>query len=854
MTSPPIPPPKAKVAVIGAGIVGNCLVEHLAMLGWDDLVLIDKGPLPNPGGSTGHASNFIFPTDHGREIALLTLESQRQYEALGVNTTCGGIEVARTEARMEELRRRMTSSRVWGIDSALLTPAEVAARVPFVNPDVILGGFYTPSVSVVDSVKAGTIMRERALARGVLTVLDETEVTGLEVDPVPFGRPRIRAVTMTRGTIEVDHAIIACGAWSPRLAAMAGATIPLTPAVHQMADFGPVEILVGTGNEIGYPIVRDMDSFMYERQSDGAMEVGSYAHRPILVHPDDIPSVAEAERSPTELPFTPGDFAPQLEHAREIMGELLSGTGMQYAVNGLLSLTPDTQQVLGETAEVANLWSAAAVWVREGPGSARLIAEWMTHGYPRLLDPHGSDVTRFQPRERTEHHVRARCREHFPKTYGIVHPREQWESERGMNRSPFHPRTEALGAEYFEARGWERPQWYASNEDLVARYGVPNRPHEWDRRWWSPIINAEHLHLREKVGIVDLGAFQIFDVSGPGVVPYLERLTVNACDRPVGSSIYTPLLTPDGGFRADLTIQRLARDRFRIVTGVFDGARDAFWFRKHLPADGSVQFEDRSSAISTLGVWGPYAGALLSRVADCGTGGHPGAGGSALRQNDFPYSTTRHLLIDGIPTTMLRISYVGESGWEIYTRTEHGLALWDAIWGAGRDFDARPAGIGVYGTTGRMEKGYLLMGSELTSEYSPVEAGLARRGVKRADFIGKGAYLKARERGPAAGICTLTMDDHTSVSGVARFPTGGNEPVLTLNGDRITDPLGRESRVTSAGMGPSVGKYLLMAYLPVEHARVGERLLVMYMNETFPVTVAAVGGALFDPSGTRMKG
>ena len=394
-------PRAAKVAVIGAGIVGNCLVEHLAKRGWDDLVLIDKGPLPDPGGSTGHASNFIFPVDHGREIALITLESQRQYQALGVNTTCGGVEVARTEARMEELRRRMTSARVWGIESELLTPAEVVARVPFVDPDVILGGFHTPGASVVDSVRAGTIMRERALARGVLTVLDETEVTGLEVDPVPFGRPRIRAVATTRGTIEVDHAVIACGVWSPRIAAMAGATIPLTPAVHQMADFGPVELLLATGNEIGYPIVRDMDSFMYERQSDGAMEVGSYAHRPILLRPEQIPSIAAAERSPTELPFTPGDFAPQLERAHEIMGDLLAGTEMQYAVNGLLSLTPDTQQLLGETAEVANLWSAAAVWVREGPGSARLVAEWMTHGYPRLLDPHESDVTRFQPHERT---------------------------------------------------------------------------------------------------------------------------------------------------------------------------------------------------------------------------------------------------------------------------------------------------------------------------------------------------------------------------------------------------------------------------------------------------------------------
>ncbi len=303
------------------------------------------------------------------------------------------------------------------------------------------------------------------------------------------------------------------------------------------------------------------------------------------------------------------------------------------------------------------------------------------------------------------------------------------------------------------------------------------------------------------------------------------------------------VLDSGGGFRADLTIQRLADDRFRVVTGVLDGARDAFWFRKHLPVDGSVQFEDRSSAICTLGVWGPDARAVVSRVADCG-----------LSQEEFPYGTVREALIDGIPATLLRISYVGESGWEIYTRTEHGLALWDAIRSADREFDARPVGIGVYGTTARMEKGYLLMGAELTSEYSPVEAGLGRRRVKETDFIGKAAYLEARERGPAARICTLTVEDHVSLSGIARFPTGGNEPILTPEGDRIVDALGRESRVTSAGMGPSVGEYLLMAWLPAGLARVGERLQVMYMNECFPVRVAAVGGGLFDPVGGRMRG
>ena len=538
----------------------------------------------------------------------------------------------------------------------------------------------------------------------------------------PFGRPRIRAVLTAGGVIEVEQVVIACGVWSPRLAGMAGATIPLTPAVHQMADMGPIDILHKTGNEIGYPIVRDMDTFMYERQSHEAMEVGSYAHRPILVHPDDIPSLAEAERTPTEMPFTAADFAPQLEHAREIMGELLAGSDMQYAVNGLLSLTPDVQQVLGETAEVEKLWSAAAVWVKEGPGTARLIAEWITHGHPRLCDPHGSDVTRFYPHERTEQHIRDRCNEHFNKTYGIVHPREQWASARGRHRAPFHERTAALGAEFHEARGWERPQWYASNQDLVAHYRVADRPHEWDRRWWSPIIDAEHLHLREKVGIVDLSAFQVFEVSGPGAVPYLERLTVNRCDRPVGSSIYTPLLTPDGGIRADLTIQRLAGERFRIVTGAFDGARDEVWFRRHLPADGSVQFENLSSALCTIGVWGPDARALLSTITD-----------TPLSQAGFPYGTVREAIVDAVSATMLRISYVGESGWEIYTHMRHGVRLWDAIRKAGRAFDARPVGIGVYGTTGRLEKGYALMGV-VRAIMRPASCG---RALQRVHALGK---------------------------------------------------------------------------------------------------------------------
>jgi glycine cleavage system aminomethyltransferase T len=410
-----------------------------------------------------------------------------------------------------------------------------------------------------------------------------------------------------------------------------------------------------------------------------------------------------------------------------------------------------------------------------------------------------------------------------------------------MNRSPFYAREEALKAEFYDARGWERPQWYGHNLDLVERYELDDRPHEWDSRWWSPIVSAEHLHMRDKVGMVDLSAFQIFEVRGPGVVEYMEKMTVNKCDRPVGSSIYTPVLAENGGFRSDLTVMRLAENHYRIVTGAFDGGRDEYWFTKNLPVDGSVQFTNMSTALCTIGVWGPDAQKMVSKLTD-----------TDLSQDGFRYGKVKDVLIDGIPTTMFRVSYVGESGWEIYAPMQQGLRLWDTLWEAGAEFDVRPVGIGVYGTTGRMEKGYLLMGAELESEYSPVEAGLARKGIKKADFIGKEAYLKAREEGPAAIMCALTIDEHTSAAGIARFPCGGNEPILTLDGERIVDSKGRVSRVTSAGVGPSVRKFILMTYLPPEYAVAGTQLKVMYMNELYPVTVEQ-STCLFDPGNERMK-
>ncbi len=829
-------PSSARCVVIGGGIVGNSLLGHLAELGWRDLVQLDKGPFPNPGGSTGHASNFIFPVDHSKEMAQLTLDSMKQYHETGTLHECGGIEVARTEERLEELRRRMASAKSWGIDGVkLVTPAEVKERVPFIDESVIVGGFYTKSVAVVDSLRFGTIMRERAQEKGA-QVFANTEVLGIDVED-----GRVKRVRTSRGDVEADVVVIACGVWSPRIAQMAGASIPLTPAVHQMIDVGPVPRFLTSKTAVDFPIVRDMDTNMYERQDGQGLEVGSYAHRPILHDPEEIPSIEASSLTPTELPFTQEDFELQLQHALELVPEILGdeSVGIKYAINGLLSLTPDGLPLLGETPEVKGLWSAAAVWVKEGPGVGRAVAEWMTNGESEI-DLQSSDVARFYPEQRTPENVKARASEGFNKTYGIVHPSEQWASNRGVRVSPFYDREEELGAVFYEAAAWERPHWYKSNADLVEEYGVQPREHEWDARWWSPIINAEHLAMRDRAAMFDLTAFCIFDVVGPGALDSVQKVAARQMNVPNGRVIYTPVLAPSGGFKSDLTIMKMDDDRFRAVTGGAHGMADKKWFADNLVGDARI--EDHTSSQCTIGLWGPRSRDILASITrdDVSTEG-------------FGFGTWKALAVDGMEVIASRISYVGDLGWELYVPFGDGAKLWDTVWEAGRPHGVVPAGIGVYGTTGRLEKAYRAFGFELDADYTVVEADLAWWKVKSEDFVGKEAHLAHREAEPAAKLCTLTIDDHTSKNGVRRYPLG-REPVTLPDGTPIVDAHGRRSYVTSTGAAPSLGKHIVMTYLPPEHAVEGTKLAVEYMTERYPATVEIVGSrAPFDPENARIR-
>ncbi|MFD1686003.1 GcvT family protein [Halobellus litoreus] len=833
-------PSTAGTVVIGAGIVGSSLVGELADRGRDDILLIDKGPLSDPGGSTGHASNFIFPVEHSKDMTQLTSDSRDIYREFDTFTNSGGIEVARTEERMEELRRRVVSAKAFGEEGELLTPEEVEELVPYVNTDIIKGGFYSTGAGTCDPLRAGELYRQQAEEKNALRTAPNTEVTDLHVED-----GEITAVETDKGTVRADEVVIAAGLWSPAIADMAGVDIPLTPAVHQMVSVGPVERFEDGEGEINYPVIRDMDTQMYERQHGNDIEVGSYEHRPILWDVEDVPSIEESPLSPTQPPLTDDAFEPSMEHALEIIPDVLDDpdAGIRHSIDGLLSVTPDGHPLLGPIPEVDGLWSCAAIWIKEAPAIAREVSKWMTKGHPDIDIVAHDHVARFDEYGETNEFVKSRAHEGYQKIYGIVHPREQWQSTRPLRTSAFYNRQEDLDAEFFEAGGWERPRWFESNADLVDKYEDQiedlQRPNEWDSRWWSDIILGEHLHLRNNVGMIGDTGFGIFDIIGSDAYENMERLCVASMDIDVGDAAYTPILAPNAGFVADLTVARLGKNHYRVITGGAHAGQDRTWFGNHL--EGDAELIGRSSELCTLGVWGPNAEALMDSISE-----------EPMTADSFDFAEMKEVTINGVTAKALRISYVGEFGWEIYAPMDRGQRLWDTIYEAGQEHNIRPVGTGVYGETGRMEKGYRLMGAELEIDYNPAEAGLTFHGVKDADFIGKDAYAEAIDEENTATLCTLSVTDHAPDGGEPRFMTGG-EPILDQDGEVLIDDEGRRSYVTSAGTGPSVGKHLLLSYLPQEYAEEGQELQVEYFGQHYPVEVEVAGnGGVFDPENDRL--
>jgi glycine cleavage system aminomethyltransferase T len=538
---------------------------------------------------------------------------------------------------------------------------------------------------------------------------------------------------------------------------------------------------------------------------------------------------------------------------------LLDDLGWDHrkSFNGLLSVTADASSIIGEAPEVRGFWLCEAVWVKDGPGAAHLCAEWITRGMPHM-DPHAYDIARFYPAQKEREYVRGRCYENAEKIYHPpVHPREPYVSGRNLFKSPFHEREKELGGIFDnEVGGWERAYAYKANESRLGEYlqQVPVRENEWDRRHVPyEIANAEHLAMSDHVGMINLSHFAIFDIEGPDAEKMLETLSVAKVggNKPVGKAVYTNFLDPFGGVRSDLTIARMGPQSYRIVTGGADGNRDWVYIRNYRDDHSlDANIEIKTHDIATIGLWGPKARDVLGKFVDP----------AELTNEAFSFASARPLELNvgnqKVPVWALRISYVGELGWEIYfdNETTQGLALYDAFLDSG----VVPVGIETYASSRRLEKCFRLQGADLETEYNAYEAGVDRSKVKDADFIGKEAYLEQRNKQPAAILCTMTIDD-LKVSGTARYPVGHGPLLDPKTKEVLIDSEGRRSYSNSTSYCPSIGKHAVMGYLPYDRAKVGEKVVLEYFNENgdghYPMTVEVVGrGALYDPEFKRLQG
>ena len=850
-------PAKAKVVIIGqGGIVGASVAHHLIERGWDDIVGIDKSAIPTDIGSTAHASDFCYATAHDQMTCHTTLYSIDFFEKRGRYAKVGGLEVARTgdDDRMAELQRKVASGKAFGTRATMISAAEAKQRMPLLEEDAIQGALWDPDAGLVvprSQVVTGELVEE-AEKTGKLRAFANTSATDLKIVD-----GRIKGVETTRGYIEADYVVVCAGLWGRLIAQMAGEDLPVMPVDHPLLWFGPYDKFAGTGKDIGYPLLRDQGNSAYLRDtgdpttSEGGMiEWGYYEEKePRLCHPRDILEKEHCRLSPSQRDLDMEQIMEPLERAMEltpILGEL--GYDEKRSFNGLLQVTADGGPSLGESASVRGLWYAVSVWVKDGPGTGKMIADWMTDGVTGL-DHYGVDVARYYPFQQEEQYIHDRCYETAFKIYNpAVHNREPYTKGRGLRRSPFYEREVALGAYFMEAAGWERAHGYASNEHLLEKFGdkVPERLNEWDARHFWRVSNAEHLQLSEDVGMVNLSHFAIYDVSGADAEALMEYVCVAkvGADTPTGKGVYTHFLDHTGGVRADLTVIRMAADHFRVIDGGDSGNRDFIWLKRISDdkALRNVTIQDRTTDYACLGIWGPNARDTLSKVV---------SSPEALTQENSPFASVRTLEIDGVKVAAFRISYVGEQGWELHFDYDNGLKVWDALAAQG----VTPIGVETYANSRRLEKSLRLQNADLLTEYNLLEADLARPKVKAADFHGKQAYLQQRERKQQpAYLCTLSMTDNVDPSGVARYPVGIC-PILDPNTrETLVDDLGRRSYTTSMAYGPSIGKNIALGYLPVKYCETGTALAIEYFGVTYPVVVEAVGyRPLYDPDNIKPK-
>ena len=857
-------PKEADVVIVGVGgIVGSMLAYWLADLGQKNIVGLEKSSvIPSDIASTAHASDFVYNTTHDKLGCWTTEFSRKFYEDNGFFLKKGGLEICRTDddARWEELKRKVSSGKAFGTNVRLISAAEAKEKFPLLEEDSIRGAMWDPDAGLVTprSQDVVSFAVETAKDKGALKTFTDTPAIDFEIE-----NGRVVGVKTDKGTIKTEKVVIASGIWGPLMGKKAGVPVPLMPLEHPLLFFGPLPEAQDAKDFLVYPLLRDQGNSAYVRDTGrlhgGMLEWGFYEDKnPRLVDPEDIGNPEKTMGSDSMRYLDLEEVAEPLEKAFEttpILNEL--GWDEKSSFNGLLSVTPDAGSLIGESPEVRGFWLCEAVWVKDGPGCARLCAEAMVNGKTQV-DMHSFDISRFYPEQKEREFVKSRAYENSQTIYTpAVHPREPYISQREKFVSPFYEREKELGGHFDnEVACWERAFAYESNREKLGEYlkDIPVRENEWDRRHVPyELANAEHLAMSDSVGMINLSHFPIMDIEGPDAERMLEYLSVAKVggNTPIGKVIYTNFLDEDGGVHADLTISRLAENKYRIVTGGADGNRDWVVLRNYrddmgLDADINILTHD----IATLGLWGPDAEAALGNFVDP----------DEINLANFPFVTAKNLTLNlsggkKVDVWAARISYVGESGWEIYlnNNSEEGLALYDSLLEVG----VIPVGIETYANSRRLEKSFRLQGADLETEYNACEAAIQRPLVKEADFHGKAAHLTQREEEPCSILCTMTADD-LNVSGETRYPVGISPIIDPDTGEVPVDNKGRRSYTTGMSYCPSIKEFVVMGYLPKDIAKEGKKLSIEYFNEDgdglYPMTVKIVGkGSLYDPKNEKVR-
>jgi aminomethyltransferase len=853
-------PSDAGTVVVGAGIVGCNVAYQLTELGRDDVVVVDQGPMPTTGGSSTHAPGIMFQTAEPKELSKFANYSRQLYSRLegrdgrqAYNET-GGIEVARSEERMAFLQRRVEHATAWGIpDPQLLTPEEVTEHLPLVDESRILGGYYSPTDGQVSGVVACDALAREAMDRGA-TFVPHTRTEDVEVVD-----GAVESVVTERGRIDCDEVVIATNIWARQLGEKLGVHLPVTPVEHQYTMTEPLDELADSAVDVtdhplfeGYenvsgekakrllvgpdrPILRDQDNAMYYRNHGDAYGIGSYNHEPIVPDPQELGgndpdgeqgSVHAFTEHHMETPTHPDRPHKAPRRAADELLPATAGKELEFKYNGMFAESPNGLPVMGPVQELDGLWTAAAIWVTHAGGAAKALAEWMVHGVPRLpdgpIDLAHCDVNRFDDHEGSWDFARDIGGEEYRIVYNVMHPKWVWEDkQRDIRRTPMHHSHLELDAEMWAEAGWEAPQWFESNADLLDRYDdrIPDRD-GWEGVYWSPIEGAEALHVREHVGLHDMTPFNKMEVVGPEAGAFVQRLCTNDMDLDIGEVKYTLLCNEGGGVRADITVTRTDDDRYLLLTtGREVGNNHVAWVREQSPE--GVVVTDVTSSLAAMVCTGPDARKVLSTVAD-----------TDLSDDAFPFFTAQEFYVENVPVLALRVSYAGELGWELYTPSEYGERLWEHIMTAGQEYDIRPYGNGALNAL-RIEKGFRLWGEDLHTEHTPFEAGLGWAVDMDTDFIGKEALAGSEPTAAAADggeparrheVAPLTLDD----------------PEATILDDRpVLDPETDESigYVHSAEYGYSVGACVAYTYLPPSYAEPGTDVEILYEGETYAATV-----------------